>query len=105
MGFALVTVLCAVLMTLSVARGWGLDLFHPGRPIAASGQADAAPHARPRAVPTTDPAPVSIPTELSTQPLGAAVGAEAHRVKVVHAIGRSVGSAKATKSTESTEST
>ena len=77
-GFALVAVLCAVLMTLSVARGWGLDIFHPGRPIAAAGQADAAPHVRRHPAPTTDPAPVSIPTELSTQPLGVATGGAAH---------------------------
>ena len=76
-GFALVAVLCAVLMTLSVSRGWSLDLIHPGRPIVTAGQAEKAPHDRRAAEPTADVTTVSIPVELSAQPLGAASGAVA----------------------------
>jgi hypothetical protein len=74
-GFALVAVLCAVLMTLSVGRGWGVDLFHPGKPIATSaagGHVDRVPSPSPQRVPAAE---AKIPAELSTQPLGVAVGA------------------------------
>ena len=35
-GFALVAVLCAVLMSVSVGKGYSFDLFQPGKPIASS---------------------------------------------------------------------
>jgi hypothetical protein len=73
-GFALVAVLCAVLMTLSVGRGWGGELFHPGKPIAnvaAGGHLDRVPSPAPQQV---EPVEVNIPAELSTQPLCVAVG-------------------------------
>jgi hypothetical protein len=69
-GFALVSVLCAVLMALSVGRGWSLDLFHPGKPIAAPDsrvEVDPEPPARP-----DGPRVVTIPAELEPQPLAAA---------------------------------
>ena len=74
-GFALVAVLCVVLMTLSVGRGWGGELFHPGKPIAApaaGGHLDRVPSPSHQPV---EPAAVSIPVELSAQPLAVAVGA------------------------------
>ncbi len=76
-GFALVAVLCAILMTVSVGRGWA-DIFEPGRPIAAAalgGPADRAqaPTPQPGAL-HDDDAAITIPVELSAQPLGVAVG-------------------------------
>ena len=69
-GFALVAVLCAVLMSLSVSRGWSADVFGPGRPIAAPAADDRLDRVPPpAAVPAV---PVTMPAELSTQPLGAA---------------------------------
>ncbi|WP_191280470.1 hypothetical protein [Nocardioides flavus (ex Wang et al. 2016)] len=73
MGFAFVAVLCAVLMSVSVERGFGLDdLVQPGKPIAAPDEPRAA-------APTVDvvaeESPVSIPAELSTQPLALIVAA------------------------------
>jgi hypothetical protein len=69
-GFALVAVLCAVLMTLSVGQGWGADIFRPGKPIAVPVEAVrvAPAQEQPR-----EPETVSIPDELSAQPLGVAV--------------------------------
>src|SRR5829696_1228499 len=74
-GFALVAVLCALLMTLSVGRGWSKDLFHPGKPIAGSvlgGHGTTAYDRADRPTEAAEPAPVSIPAELSAQPLGVA---------------------------------
>jgi hypothetical protein len=71
-GFALVAVLCAVLMTLSVGQGWGMDLFRPGKPIAAPAELR---HRAPVHADKTQPIPhetVTIPAELSAQPLGVA---------------------------------
>src|SRR5687768_9920832 len=70
-GFALTAVLCAVLMALSVGgRGWSTGVFEPGRPIAGEVTGDVLERA---AVPAAVAAgPVSIPVELSTQPLGTA---------------------------------
>ena len=73
-GFALVAVLCAVLMTLSVGRGWALDLFHPGKPIAASAAGGHLDRFAPAVAPPAEPAQMSIPAELSAQPLGVAAG-------------------------------
>ena len=82
-GFALVAVLCAVLMTLSsVGRGWGGELFHPGKPIAApsaGSHLDRVPSPAPQRV---QHAEANIPAELSTQPLGVAVGAPAAKKAV-----------------------
>jgi hypothetical protein len=72
-GFALVSVLCAVLMALSVGRGWSVDLFHPGKPIAAPDslvEVDSEPPAR-----SDEPRVVAIPAELEPQPLAAAAAA------------------------------
>jgi hypothetical protein len=80
-GFALVAVLCAVLMTLSVGRGWGADIFRPGKPIAAPVEirhSAVPPAEKAQAV---ESASVSIPAELSAQPLGVAVSA--HQAKRV----------------------
>jgi hypothetical protein len=72
-GFALVAVLCAVLMSLSVGRGFGLDdLVQPGKPIAAPVEHRPA---APAVEVVVEEAPVSIPAELSTQPLAAIVAA------------------------------
>jgi len=71
-GFALVAVLCAVLMALSVGRGWGTDVFGPGRPIAtpeAGQQLDRVPALPAPPLPST----VSIPAELRAQPLAVAL--------------------------------
>ena len=76
-GFALVAVLCAVLMFVSVGRGFGLsDFVHPGRPIAAP--VEHTPAERPAGPARQDgPAaiPAAIPAELSAQPLAAVVAA------------------------------
>lgn len=70
-GFALAAVLCAVLMALSVGRGSAsLDVLHPGRPIAAP--AERTPVEPPAEAPAVAAA-VSIPAELSPQPIGVAV--------------------------------
>ncbi len=69
-GFALVSVLCAVLMALSVGRGWSVDLFHPGKPIAAPDtlvRVDGGAPTRP-----DEPGVVVIPDELEPQPLAVA---------------------------------
>src|SRR5918994_1057480 len=90
-GFALVAVLCAVLMTVSVGRGWA-DIFQPGKPIAApalDGRADA-PAQAPRPSALEDDAEISIPVELSAQPLGVAVGSP---VSVTSLAGSDVSSA------------
>ena len=70
LGFALVAVLCAVLMSLSVSRGWGFDLFKPGKPIASSmgGHGERVPAPAPDAAELVE---VGFPVELSTQPLAA----------------------------------
>ena len=70
-GFALVAVLCAILMTLSVGQGWGVDIFRPGKPIAVP--AEAVRLAPAQEQPTAERGAVSIPAELSAQPLGVAV--------------------------------
>src|SRR5688572_20791318 len=83
-GFALVAVLCAVLMTASVGRGFG-DVFQPGKPIAAAaigGRLDRAPAPTPQPSELADPAEISIPVELSAQPLGVAVGSPVARKSV-----------------------
>ena len=57
-------------MALSVGRGWSVDLFHPGKPIAAPdalAQVDREPPAR-----ADEPRVVVIPAELAPQPLAAA---------------------------------
>ena len=76
-GFALVAVLCAVLMFVSVGRGFGLsDFVHPGRPISAP--VEHTPSERPAGPARQDvPAavPAAIPAELSAQPLAAVVAA------------------------------
>ena len=68
-GFALVALLCAVLMVLSVGRGVGSGVFGPGRPLVAPAVVDQQ-HLAPE--PVAAPATVTIPAELSAQPLGAA---------------------------------
>jgi hypothetical protein len=75
-GFALVAVLCAVLMTLSVGKGWSFDFLQPGRPIASSvgGHVERAPVPSPDAA---EPVEVGIPVQLSTAPLGSASAAPA----------------------------
>lgn len=80
-GFAFVAVLCAVLMTVSVGRGWS-DVFQPGKPIAAAapgGRVDHAPARTPQPGASEEAAEISIPVELSAQPLGVAVGSPAVR--------------------------
>lgn len=97
-GFALVAVLCAVLMTLSVGRGWGGELFHPGKPIAnvaAGGHLDRAPSPQP-----VEPVEVSIPAELSTQPLGVAAGSPVVKKAVSQPIQDATKATKATKDTQ-----
>ena len=68
-GFALVAVLCAVLMTLSVGKGWSFDFLQPGKPIASSvgGHVERAPAPSPDAVARVE---VGFPVQLSTAPLG-----------------------------------
>ena len=70
LGFVLVAVLCAVLMTISVGRGFGVDLVHPGKPI-------ATPPVRTPVEPPADvvvvPASVTLPDGLSADPYAAAV--------------------------------
>ena len=65
LGFVLVAVLCAVLMTISVGRGFGVDLVHPGKPI-------ATPPVRTPVEPPADvvvvPASVTLPDGLSADP-------------------------------------
>jgi hypothetical protein len=73
-GFVLVAVLCAVLMAVSVGRGFGFDdIVRPGRPI-------AAPVERTPVEPPTDvvvrDTPVEIPAELTAQPLAAVIAAQ-----------------------------
>jgi hypothetical protein len=64
-GFVLVAVLCAVLMAMSVGRGFGVDLIRPGKPISSPpARAQAEP---PAGAPAAQPT-VSIPDELSSQP-------------------------------------
>src|SRR5688500_12159115 len=76
-GFAFVAVLCALLMTISVGRGWA-DIFQPGKPIAAAalgGPADGEPAPVTQPSAREDDAEISVPVELSAQPLGVSVGA------------------------------
>lgn len=96
-GFALVAVLCAVLMSLSVGRGWGGELFHPGRPIAnvaAGGHLDRVPSPAPQPV---EPVEVDIPAELSTQPLGVAAGSPVVKKAVSQPTQDATEATKATK--------
>ena len=67
-GFALVAVLCAVLMSVSVNRGWSLDFVQPGKPIASSagGRVDRVP-----APAAAEPVEVGFPVELTAQPFAA----------------------------------
>jgi hypothetical protein len=83
-GFALVAVLCAVLMTLSVGRGWSMDLVHPGKPLVApaAGPVGGPPSQAP--VPS-EPMELSIPDELTTQPLGVAHGGPVTKKASAHA--------------------
>src|SRR6478752_5762867 len=77
-GFVLVAALCAVLMFVSVGRGFGLsDFVRPGRPIAAPVERTPAepPGSALKDVPAAIPA--AIPAELSAQPLAAVVAASA----------------------------
>lgn len=67
-GFALVAVLCAVLMMVTVGRGWGTDVFGPARPLAAPA-ADVRPSSAP--TPPAAPTTVDIQAELSAPLLGA----------------------------------
>src|SRR5215213_1704045 len=72
-GFALVAVLCAVLMTLSVARGSAsFDLVHRGRPIAVT--LERTPVQRVSDAPAASTR-VEIPVELAPQPIGVAAAA------------------------------
>ena len=68
LGFALVAVLCVVLMSLSVGRGWSFDFLQPGKPIASSmgGHVERVPAP---ARDAAEPVEVGFPVELSTQPL------------------------------------
>ena len=76
-GFALVAVLCAVLMFVSVGRGFGLsDFIRPGRPIAAP--VERTPTAPPGG-PMHQHVPAAIPAELSAPPLAAVVAGSAER--------------------------
>ena len=68
-GFALVAVLCAVLMALSVGRGWSVDLFHPGKPIAAPESLGRVDREQPAHA--DEPHVVVIPAELAPQPFAA----------------------------------
>ena len=72
-GFAVVAVLCAVLMGVSIGRGSAItERFGPGRPIAAPAEHTLG---GPRGdAPVPRPTPVAVPAELSAQPLGVAVG-------------------------------
>jgi hypothetical protein len=72
-GFALVAVLCAVLMTVSVGQGWGVDIFRPGKPIAAPAEIRHRAPAHAGDARPVEHEKVTIPAELSAQPLGAAV--------------------------------
>ena len=83
-GFALVAVLCAVLMTLSVGRGWSMDLVHPGKPLVApaAGPVGGPPSQAP--VPS-EPMELSIPAELTPQPLGVAHGGPVTKKASAHA--------------------
>src|SRR5690349_15765882 len=76
-GFALVTALCAVLMSVSVERGFGLsDIVHPGKPIAAPREHTPL---EPPAEPLRQVAPAAIPAELSAQPLAVVVAASSKK--------------------------
>jgi hypothetical protein len=86
-GFALVAVLCAVLMTISVGQGWGADIFRPGKPIAAPVEIRHRALA-PAEAQAAEGAAVSIPAELSAQPLGVTVS-EPRVKRVARAAARS----------------
>ena len=77
-GFALVAVLCAVLMTLSVGKGWSFDFLQPGKPIASSvgGHVERAPAPPPDAAARVE---VGFPVQLSTAPLGTTPAAPAKK--------------------------
>jgi hypothetical protein len=72
-GFALVSVLCAVLMGLSIGKSSGIDIFKPARPIAAPAEHRAHEPAR-TSEREQQPRVVSLPAELSPQPVGSASG-------------------------------
>jgi hypothetical protein len=57
-------------MALSVGRGWSVDLFHPGKPIAAPDSLVEVERERPAHA--DEPGVVVIPAELAPQPLAAA---------------------------------
>src|SRR6478672_1554083 len=65
-GFALVAMLCAVLMFLSVGRGWSFDFIQPGKPIASAvgGHVERVP--APQASKPAAPVETGFPVELST---------------------------------------
>src|SRR6478672_8031246 len=65
-GFALVAMLCAVLMFLSVGRGYSFDFIQPGKPIASAvgGHVKRAP--APQASKPAQPVETAFPVELST---------------------------------------
>ena len=66
-------VLCAVLMGLSMGKSSGIDIFKPARPIAAPAEHRAHEPAR-KHEPEQQPKVVSLPAELSPQPVGSASG-------------------------------
>ncbi len=71
-GFAVVAVLCAVLMFLSMGRGWSVDFLQPGKPIAPSpmgGHLERVPAPAPDPAEPVELVEVGFPVGLSTQPL------------------------------------
>lgn len=90
-GFALVAVLCAVLMSLSLGRGWSFDLFQPGKPITSS-MGDRVEWMPASAPDVAEPVEVGFPVELSTQPLAA----PARQVAAHEAVGRTAAEKAAT---------
>ena len=105
-GFAFVAVLCAILMTVSVGRGWA-DIFQPGKPIAAAalgGPADGEPATVTQPSALADDAEISIPVELSAQPLGVSVGAPVSTETVATSGSRSTAGSGSTSRSRTTES-
>ncbi len=98
-GFALVAVLCAVLMTLSVGKGWSFDFLQPGKPIASSvgGHVERAPAPSPDAA---EPVAVGFPVQLSTLPLGTAPAAAAETKAPARPAGASRSTAPAKAATD-----
>ena len=91
-GFALVAVLCVVLMGLSVGRGYSADLFHQGRPISPSATADRhvdrAPAPARAAAP--DAGPVAPPAQSARGVLAPeAIGVESGSGSVTSVVSRS----------------